>query len=189
MAGSTSARTVPVIGVAARLVPMKGLEYLLDVLGELARSRIAFRLRVAGEGELRGSLEERCRRLGIAQQTLFLGHVHDMPAFYHSIDLYALPSVSTEGLPLGVLEAMASGLPVVVSRVAGVPEAVRDSIDGLVVPPRDVEALSVALTRLLTDPQGRRAMGNAGRERTVAHFSLEHSSRQIFQLYRKLLDE
>lgn len=179
----------PVIGVAARLAPMKGIEYLLDALGALAEEGVVFRLRVAGTGGLRESLEKRCVRLGISEQTEFLGHVDDMPAFYRTIDIYALPSVSTEGLPLGVLEAMASGIPVVATTVAGTPEAVRDSIDGLLVPSRDVNALTEALRCLLADPEARGAMGRAGRARAVKAFTLERFSGEIFELYRELLDE
>lgn len=179
----------PVIGVAARLAPMKGIEYLLDALGELAEDGVMFRLRVAGTGGLRKSLEERCLRLGISEQTEFLGHVQDMPAFYRTIDIYALPSVSTEGLPLGVLEAMASGIPVVATTVGGTPEAVRDGTDGLLVPPRDVGALTGALRRLLADPKARDAMGKGGRAQAVKAFALERFSDEIFELYRQMLDE
>lgn len=187
--GRESVGDVPVIGVAARLAPMKGIEYLVDALGCLAAEGMEFRLRIAGTGRLREALEGRCRQAGISGWTEFLGHVDDMPAFYRTLDLYALPSVSTEGLPLGVLEAMACGLPVVATTVAGTPEAVRDGIEGLLVPPRDSTALAGALRRLLADPQVREAMGCAGRVRAVESFSLERFSSEIFALYREILGE
>ena len=180
---------IPVIGVAARLAPMKGIEHLLDALGVLAEQGVAFQLKIAGTGNLRNPLEERCARTGIGERTEFLGHVDDMPSFYRSIDLYVLPSVSTEGLPLGVLEAMASGIPVVATTVGGTPEAVRDGVDGLLVPPRDVSALADALRRLLSDTAGRRTMGEAGRTRAVETFSLERFSDEIFDLYHEILEE
>src|SRR5690606_17327117 len=96
-------------------------------------------------------LDERCVCVGIRERTEFLGHFDRMSAFYHAIDLYVLPSVSTEGLPLGVLEAMASGVPVLATTVGGTPEAVRDGVDGVLVPPRDVNALADGLRRLLGD--------------------------------------
>lgn len=178
----------PVIGVAARLAPMKGIEYLIDALGVLADEGVAFELKIAGTGGLRNSLEQRCCQLGITEQTEFLGHMDDMPHFYRNIDLYALPSV-TEGLPLGVLEAMASGIPVVATTVAGTPEAVRDGVDGLLVPPRNVCALTAALRQLLGDPEARRKMGESGRVRVIEAFSLERFSSEIFDIYREMLDD
>lgn len=179
----------PVIGVAARLVPMKGIEYLLDSLSVLMDDGMKFRLKIAGTGELRAALEERCERLEIRPHTEFLGHVDDMQSFYRTIDIYALPSVSMEGLPLGVLEAMASGVPVVATTVAGSPEAVRDGIDGLLVPPRDVCALANALRHLLADRETRYEMGVAGRNRAVEDFSLERFSGEVFELYKQILED
>jgi glycosyltransferase involved in cell wall biosynthesis len=178
-----------VIGVAARLDSMKGIEFLLDTLGILNEEGSDFRLKVAGEGRLRRSLEERCASRGIDDRTEFLGHVDDMPGFYRTIDIFVLPSVSSEGLPLGVLEAMASGVPVVGTTVGGTPEAVRDAVEGLLVPPRDVSALTVALRRLLENPDERSMMGKAGRARAVDEFSLERFLREIRDLYDEILDE
>jgi glycosyltransferase involved in cell wall biosynthesis len=177
-----------VIGVAARLAPMKGIEYLLDALGILAREGLTFRLKIAGEGGHRAILESCVQEAGIGNQTLFLGHLENMPAFYHSIDIYVLPSISTEGLPLGILEAMASGLPVVATAVGGASEAVRDGLDGLLVLPRSSEALALALRKIINDKKLRRRMGEASRQRAVAAFSLERFAGEIFKFYHEIAE-
>lgn len=183
--GGTS---VPIIGVAGRLVSMKGIEYLIDSLSVLAHEGAVYELRIAGTGSLRETLESRCVHRGIHDRAKFLGQVSDMPAFYRTIDIYALPSLS-EGLPLGVLEAMASGVAVLATSVGGIPEAVRNGIDGVLVPPGDVNALADGLRRLLGDAGKRRTMGNAGRARAVEIFSLERFSDEVFALYREMLAE
>lgn len=176
----------PVIGIAARLAPMKGIEYLLDALGMLARESVSFQLKVAGEGGYRSVLEDRVRQQGIADRITFLGHVENMPEFYRGLDVYALPSISTEGLPLGVLEAMASALPVLATTVAGTPEAVRDGLDGLLVPPRNTAVLADKLRLLLGDADLRQRLGTSARQRAVEAFSLQRFSDEVFDLYRRI---
>jgi glycosyltransferase involved in cell wall biosynthesis len=177
---------VPVIGVAARLAPMKGIEYLLDALEIMSKRGIALRCRIAGKGELLASLKKRCLVRGIAHQVEWMGHVADMRSFYESIDCYVLPSVSTEGLPLGILEAMASGLPTVATSVAGAPEALRDGIDGILVPPRDPEALANALARLIADSDSRARMGRAARERAERFFPTRLFAEQVLEQYMSI---
>lgn len=186
-AQSNEPRPIPIVGVAARLAPMKGIAYLLEALGLMALEGEVFHLKIAGTGNLRQSLEQQCGALGIADRVEFLGHVEDMPAFYRDIDIYALPSISTEGLPLGVLEAMASGVPVLATTVAGTPEAVRHGVDGLLVPPRDAQSLVEALRQLFASRDLRCKMGTAGRVRAVESFSLDRFTGEVFDLYREIL--
>lgn len=175
---------LPVIGVAARLAPMKGIEYLIQALKILKGMDVPFRLEVAGVGELRESLEESAVRSGIGSEVHFLGKVDDMRVFYDRIDVLALPSISTEGLPLTALEAMASGVPVVGTRLAGIPEAVRDGVDGYLVSPKNVPDLADRLRTLLSDPILRRRFGDSARRRAVESFSQERFAREVFALYR-----
>ncbi len=178
---------IPVIGLAARLGPMKGIEYLLEVLGGLAREGGAFQLKIAGTGSHREALERRAQEAGIADRTAFLGQVEDMAGFYRSLDIFTLPSL-TEGMPLTVLEAMASGIPVVASTVGGIPEAVRNNVDGLLVPPADTDALASALRRLLMNRELRIRMGESARQRAVEAFSLQRFFGEMMELYRQTLD-
>ncbi len=179
---------VPIIGVAARLSPMKGIEYLLDALGILNHHGIKFKLKVAGEGNYRTVLEQRARDAGITQQICFLGYVENMPAFYQSIDLFVLPSF-TEGFPLSVLEAMATGIPVVASAVGGIPEILRDEIDGFLFPSGDTVALSVAIQRMIGDKDLRQRMAQNARQRIENEFPLERFFCKIIDFYRKILKE
>jgi glycosyltransferase involved in cell wall biosynthesis len=99
--------------------------------------------------------------------------------------VYLLPSLD-EGLPTVVLEAMASGVPVVATDCGGVSEAVTDGVEGLLVPPRDAEALAAALTRLWRDPELRRRMGEAGRRTATSNFTLERQLAEFHTLYREV---
>jgi glycosyltransferase involved in cell wall biosynthesis len=148
-----------------------------------------FELRLAGEGHLRARLEEQAARLGIADRVRFLGLVADMPAFYQGLDVFVLPSVSTEGLPLTVLEAMASGLPVVATTVGGTPEAITDGESGLLAPPGDAGALAVALRRVLDDEALRGRLGAAAREAVLARFTLGRFCQDVLAHHARCLGD
>jgi glycosyltransferase involved in cell wall biosynthesis len=179
-------RDCVVFGVAARLVPMKGIDFLLDALSELSANGVGFECRIAGDGGLRSLLEQRAAALGIGERVRFLGHISDMSAFYRSIDVYVLSSVSDEGLPLGVLEAMASGLPVVASDVGGTREALRHAVTGYLVEARHVTQLVAALAALAADSGLRRRMGEAGRERFEEGFTLDAFGQRLLGLYSSM---
>ncbi len=177
------------IGTAARLAPMKGLEYLMDAMSALKQQGVPCVLKIAGEGPLRSELEQRIREHDLSQHVHLLGHVENMTELYGDLDLFVLPSVSTEGLPLVVLEAMASRLPVVATDVGGTAEAVRDGIDGRIVAPGNVEALSLAIRTLVDDPELRATMGEAGRTRVLADFSRERMAREVHEMYTRVLGQ
>lgn len=176
-----------VAGTAARLAPMKGLEYLIDAAARLQQRGSRFELRIAGTGSLLPELRRRAEQRDLGRSVRFVGHVEDMAGFYQDLDLFVLPSVSTEGLPLTVLEAMASGLPVVATDVGGTAEAVRHGIDGLIVPPRDAEALAGALANLLNSPERRQEMGRSGRQRVADEFSRERVATEVHNIYCRVL--
>jgi glycosyltransferase involved in cell wall biosynthesis len=178
-----------IFGTAARLERAKGLEFLIEAGGRLVRQRIPFEMRIAGTGRQRESLEQLARSLNIADRVHFLGPVQpaDMPAFYQSLDVFVLPSLS-EGLPLVMLEAMAMAKPVAASRLAGIPEVIRDGVDGLLVPPGDAGALGDALAKLAGDPTWRQQLGAAARERVHENFTLERVAREIAQVYERVLE-
>lgn len=175
---------VPVVGVAARLVPMKGIEYLIGALKYLKQGKVPFLLQVAGVGELRESLEAVAKEAGIDGEIRFFGQIDNMCEFYQSIDVFALPSVSPEGLPLTILEAMASGIPVIGTTVAGTPETIRHGVDGYLVAPRNVADLADKLRLLLEDAQLRRSLGRNARQRAVESFSLDRFAKEVFALYQ-----
>jgi glycosyltransferase involved in cell wall biosynthesis len=160
----------PVI-VVARLRPEKAIDRLIDAVALIRRVDPGFRLEIAGDGELDSALREQVERLGLGEAVAFLGDVRDVPERLARASALVLPS-HTEGISLTLLEAMATGLPVVATRVGGNPEVVVDGETGLLVPPADPPALAEALLRLRRDPELGRAMGARGRERVEQRFDI-----------------
>jgi glycosyltransferase involved in cell wall biosynthesis len=119
---------------------------------------------------------------------IFLGQLNEMPEFYRSIDLFVLPSIAAEGLPLAVLEAMASGLPTVATRVGGTAEAVLHGEQGFVVEPRDPTALAAALRHLLANGDVRKRLGESSRRRAVDELSTEQFGANVFDVYRSICE-
>jgi glycosyltransferase involved in cell wall biosynthesis len=144
------------------------------------------RVLVAGDGPDRPQLEAEIDRLGLAGTIELLGERGDVPELLAAADVFVLPSRS-EGMPLSVLEAMAAGLPVVASRVGGVPELVRDGVTGTLVAPADPEALAAALSALAADAGARARFGAAGRARAEAEFGLDAWRDAHVALYRDAL--
>ncbi|MGH3005481.1 MAG: glycosyltransferase family 4 protein [Gaiellaceae bacterium] len=169
-----------VIGTAANLEHWKGMDVLVDAC---ARVEMPLRLEVFGDGTERPALEAQAARLGVDAR--FHGYVADVPARLSGVDLFALPSRG-ENLPVAVMEAMAAGLPVVATRVGGVPELVVDGETGLVVEPEDAPALARALESLAARPERRRALGQAGAQRIETYFSSEGVARRMVGLYEEL---
>jgi len=162
----------PVLITTSRLHRTKGHAVLLDALAALTKEMLQVQVVIVGDGTERPDLEARACRLGIADAVVFTGFRTDVADVLRAADVFVLPSL-LEGLPNTALEAMASGLPVVASHVDGVPELVADGETGLLVPPGDADRLADAIGHFLGAPELARAMGQAGRERVRAHFSLE----------------
>ncbi|MBI2469458.1 MAG: glycosyltransferase [Candidatus Rokubacteria bacterium] len=191
-------RDVPLVAVVARLHPLKGIEYFLEAAAIVARrfpdARFllvgdAFTIRndaIVSDVAYRRELERRASRLGLDGRVVFTGSRLDVPELLSEVAVSVLPSLS-EGLPNAVLESMAAGVPVVATRVGGTPEAVEDGVTGLLVPPRDAEALTRAISSLLENPDLAARVGATGRERVTAHFSLERMVRETESLYARLL--
>lgn len=175
-----------VVGTAARLAWNKGIEDAIRAVALLQRDGFSARLRIAGDGELKDRLVALSHSVGIAPHVEFLGLVSDMRSFYRGLDVFVLPSLS-EGLPLTVLEAMAMGLPVVATTVMGTVEVIRDGVDGLLVSPKDVEGLHVALAGLAQSAELRLTLGRKARERALAEFGLERVGREVLTAYRHSL--
>ena len=127
---------------------------------------------MVGDGPLRSALSDTARALHLNGAVTFLGNRRDIPELLRVFDLFVLSSVK-EGLPIVLLEAMAAGLPVVATAVDGNPELVVHQETGLLVPPRDAEALAEAICDLLEHPEKAQRMGRRGQERVRQHFSFE----------------
>ncbi len=176
------------LGSVGRMHRSKDFGNLLTAMVQVRKRIPAVWLLLVGDGELRSELESRAQTLGLSSVVTFTGIRDDVPDILAALDIFVLPS-RWEGLPLVVLEAMAAGLPVVATAVGGTPEVVVDGVTGLLVPPRDPAALAQAITRLLRNPDLRRKMGRAGRERVTEHFSVEQMVRKTESLYEQLLVE
>ncbi len=159
-----------VLLATARLAEFKGLQHLLAAVALLPEEwRRRTRVCLCGQGPFEGELRRQAQAAGLEQQVEFAGLVPyaDVPARLREADVFVLPSLR-EGMPLAVLEAMASGVPVVASTVGGIPDVVRDGANGVLVPPGDPGALRDAIARLAADPGLRLRLGAAARREAMA---------------------
>jgi glycosyltransferase involved in cell wall biosynthesis len=161
----------PLVGVLSGLRPGKGLETMIEALSMVRAAGSAAQLVVAGEGVERPRLERLAGDLGVADAVHLVGVSADPYAFLGALDVFALPSWA-ESFPYSVLEAMAAGLPIVATRVGGVPEAIQTDVSGLLVEARSVDQLAHSVNAILEDPATAAKLGTAARERRAASFSL-----------------
>jgi glycosyltransferase involved in cell wall biosynthesis len=172
--------------VVSALVPRKCHSVLLDAWPAV-RARVPWaRLLVAGDGPLRARLEQQAAEMGLTESVTFLGQVTDVRDVLAAVDVLVLPS-RKEGLGVSILEGMAMGVPVVASAVGGIPDAVRDGVNGFLVPPEDPAAIAVRIADVLGDPALAERLGRAGREIAGAEFTVEQMGRRYENLYRRLL--
>jgi glycosyltransferase involved in cell wall biosynthesis len=169
------------------LDPRKGHMVLLEALAEIARRRpgSAWRLAIAGGrgGPERPRLEAFAAREGLADRVHILDYRDDVPDLLAAADIFAMPSL-WEGLPLAILEAMLAGAAIVASETSGIPEAIVSGEHGLLTPPGDVGALAGALEQLIGDAAFRRRLGEAGRRRAQAEFTIGAMTDSYEALYR-----
>jgi predicted ATP-grasp superfamily ATP-dependent carboligase/glycosyltransferase involved in cell wall biosynthesis len=183
---STSPLNILCVGT---LHEVKGQIYLLDACRLLADNGVDFACHFVGDGPDRATLTRRASEAGLKERVHFHGQRtrDEIAQLLHKADIVVAPSVPTrdgrrEGIPIVLMEAMASGLPVIASGISGIPELVEHGINGLLVPPRDVFALFQAL-ELLTTPQLRKQFGHAGREKVREEFDLHKNARMLAQRF------
>ncbi len=174
----------PVIGNVAALAPHKGQRHLIDAMRLVVRDVPDARLIIVGEGELHDDLQQQIAELGLERHVTLTGFRQDALGVIRSLDLFVMSSV-TEGLGSAILEAMACERAVVGTRAGGIPEVVDDGVTGLLVPPRDHDAMAEAIVTLLRDPARRTRMGAAGRARVVSEFSVDALVRGTAGVYEK----
>jgi glycosyltransferase involved in cell wall biosynthesis len=173
----------PLVTVA-RLSPEKDIQTLIRAMALVKSEEPALRLEIAGQGPCLPELQQLTEQFGLLDNVRFLGLVHDVPALLARASQFVLPSL-TEGISLTLLEASARGLPVVATRVGGNSEVVHDGVSGLLVPAADPEALARAILALHRDPERRRHMGQAGRQRVEENFDVTGMVHAYEELYRE----
>ncbi len=173
------------LGAAGRLSAEKGFDVLLRAVAELVRRDVPVSLWIAGEGAARPALERLIHQLGLQQRVRLLGHLSDLKPFYQALDVFVLSSLR-EGLPNVVLEAMALEVPVVATRVAGVPSLISPAENGLLVDIGSVDQLTSALQRAFSEPERRAVWGPAGRRTVETSYSFAGRMRRMVAVYQQL---
>jgi glycosyltransferase involved in cell wall biosynthesis len=170
-----------------QLFPRKGIRFLLEAGAELKSQFPDLKIVLAGDGFERPELARLAAELGIASDVTFLGWVPnvELPQYYRAAAVSVIPSLE-EGFGIPAAEAMGCEVAVVASDAGGLPEVVENGVTGLVVPRGDSKALAQAIGSLLADPQRRRVMGQAGRERALRLFDWDRSAQQFEDLYREV---
>ncbi len=166
-----------------RLAGVKGVPILIDAVARLASTYPDLSLRLVGDGPDRKALEAEVTRRGLQDRVVFLGYKSqaEVAEELAQTDVFVLPSFA-EGVPVVLMEAMASQVPVLTTRIAGVPELVEDGVSGRVVAPGDVSAFADALDTLLSDAELRKAYGAAGRAKVVAEYDAAREARWLSEL-------
>jgi colanic acid/amylovoran biosynthesis glycosyltransferase len=175
---------VPTVLFIGRHVPQKGHATLLEAVALLRRRDRTINVVLAGEGPMRPTLERLAERLGLGSQVSFPGAVgqEEIRAMYAAASIFCLPSFA-EGVPTVLMEAMAMELPVIGTRITGVPELVDDGRTGLLVTPGRPDLLGDAIERLLTDAQLCREMAANARDKVVREFNAQASAEQLYSLF------
>jgi len=187
--GPKPATEEPVVLCVGAHEPRKGFEYLLRAVRLLTDGGVRCRVVCVGEGPETATLKVLARNLGIDPRTDFVGYVspdsEELPRLYQDAAVFVHPSLE-EGFGMVLVEAMASGIPVVASHAGAIPEVVGDA--GLLVPPRDPRALADAIERVLSDASLRESLARRGRARAEALFSWESVAKKTIEVYEEAID-
>jgi colanic acid/amylovoran biosynthesis glycosyltransferase len=171
------------------LLACKGFDILVDACGILKRRGLSFRVTVAGGGPEEGRLREAIARQGLGNRVRLTGYVTQasLVPLYQAADLFVLPAVLEIhwGIPNVLVEAMACAVPVITTALPSLPELVEDGVQGLVAANRDATDLAEKMALLIQDPERRRAMGRAGRERVESRFDIERTIETVLQPLRE----
>ena len=177
-------RHAPVVGNIAALVPHKGQHDLVEATALVLKEVPDTHVLVAGEGELRPALEQQIKHLHLQKHVMLLGFRPDVLSLLKAFDVFVMSS-HTEGLGTSLIDAMAVRKAIVATRVGGIPEVVVDGETGLLVAPHSPRELAGAIVRLLKDERARAAMGEKGRARAEAHFTVARMVNETLDVYQR----
>ncbi len=175
----------PVAVLVGRMADGKGHVSALRAIEEIRKRIPDYRLVFVGEGEVEEKLRAEAESLGLTTEVIWAGFRRDVPAILASVDLLILPS-EEESLPFVILEAMGSRLPVVAADVGGVSEQIEDGVTGRLIRPRDAAGLAEAVIDMLNRPDRGKSLGEAGRRKLEAEFSIEASVGRVLEIYREI---
>jgi glycosyltransferase involved in cell wall biosynthesis len=175
----------PIVGNVAALAPHKGQRHLIEAALLVVRQVPDARFVIAGEGELRPSLERQIKDHRLEKHVILTGFRPDVLSVHKAFDIFVMSSV-TEGLGTSLLDAMACAKPVVATSTGGIPEVVVDGVTGTLVPPRDDARMAAAIVAQLKDPALRERMGNAGLARARQMFSAERMLKDTLRVYQRV---
>ncbi|MBL8049949.1 MAG: glycosyltransferase [Anaerolineales bacterium] len=178
--------TATVIITVAVLRELKGIQYMIRAMPSLSDAQPQIYYLVVGGGEYYEPLQDEVKKAGVHEKVVFTGARKDIPALMTASDLFVLPTL-TEALPTVLAEAMALGLPILASRVGGVPEMIQEDINGKLIEPADPQTLAAVCLEMLKDPQRLRQMGNAGRKIAEEKFNIKTQVQQLQNLYLRLI--
>ncbi len=173
-----------VVGTVSRLAPEKGVDNFIETAAQIARMRDDVHFLLVGDGPERAQLEQRVRELHLETRVAFAGFRDDVENELRVMDVVLFPFLA-EAFPLAVLEAMASARPIVATDVGGVREQLVDGETGVIVPPRDVAAMTRAVLELLRDENAGRVFGERARARVAEHFSLAQQARHMKKIFER----
>jgi glycosyltransferase involved in cell wall biosynthesis len=175
-----------VVGTVGRLVPIKGYDIFLQAAAKIAAYAADTMFLMIGEGPCEEELKEQARELGLQDRVIFAGHRKDIPRLFRAMDLFVISSFS-EGGPIVLLEAMASEVPVVATRVGGVPEVLVDKVNGLMVEPHNSLDLADKVIHLLKAPELGDQFRQAGLATVHSEFTQERVTEKTEQLYEQII--
>ena len=169
------------IGTIANFYPTKGLSYLIEAAAKL-KTKHNFQIVIIGDGIERTYLESLITKYNLEENIILAGQIPEAAKYLKAFDIFVLPSIK-EGLPYAILEAMAAGLPIVATNVGGISEMITDNESGLLVPPKNPEALAEALKKLIDAPELRARLGQNAAATAAAKFSLKEMLKKTRQIY------
>jgi colanic acid/amylovoran biosynthesis glycosyltransferase len=169
-----------------RLAPVKGHHILVSAVDRLIQAGRNVQVRLVGDGPERASLEEDVRRRGLSANIVFEGSLNQdrVRALYRESDCFVLPSFA-EGVPVVLMEAMATEIPCVTTWITGIPELIDNGTEGLLAPPSDDEAIAGCIARLMDDPDLRQRIGKAGRAKVVQKYDLRQNVERLARIFRE----
>ena len=180
------------IGIVKTLLPKYGIEYLIRAFSLVEKKFRNLNLMIVGTGPLRDNLHRLAQELGCVEKVYFVGQVpySRVPEYLSKMDIFVVPSVDeSESFGVAAVEASACGLPIIASKVGGLPEVVVDKSTGLIVPPKDPSAIAEALVHLIENPDLRQEYGRRGREFVMRNYNWQENALRMEKLYREILKQ